>query len=281
LALVLLSWQVLSLARPSVFFPSPWAIAVRAAGIWPELLINSLSSVLVVLLGFLAACVVGILIGVLTARVRVMELVLAPVVDFLRPVPALALFPMFIVLLGVGLRVRVMVTFWTAWPAVALNTFQALRQVDRDVVGAARIDGAGEINLLFKVLFPAGAQTLMTGIRLAMGGAWISVVAAEMLGASAGLGFYVLMRSNGFDFPAMYCGVICIALIGLGFNRGLLGLQKIFDFGGVYEKGVSDGADHVPVRGVLRAARGPVRGLQGVRPGVRGDRPGVLPAERD
>ncbi len=272
---VLAAWQTASWIVRSPFVPGLQTVLLRAIALRAEIYMDVVSSVSLVLIGFAVAVVFGFAVGLLTSRVSAAERVLAPVVDLIRPVPALALFPLFIAVLGLGVTSRAVVVFWTAWPAVALNTFQAIRQVDRDVVGAARIDGAGEWALLSRVMVPIGAQTMFAGLRLAMGGAWISVVVAEMLGANAGLGFFVLIQSNSFDFPAMYAGVILIALVGLALNRGLVALQKLCDYGGVY----AEVSDRGPARrgpvGLVGADR-PVRGFQGLRSGVRGDRQGFL-----
>lgn len=270
-------WESAARIARSPFFPPVSSIVHRALRMPAALAADVGASLTLILLGFFLAVSVGFPLGVLTGRFPLAERILAPLIDTIRPVPALALFPMFIVVLGLGVESRAAVTFWTAWPSITLNTFQALRQVDRDVVAAARLDGAGEWRLLVSVLLPCGAQTIFTGLRLAMGGAWISVVAAEMLGSNRGLGFRVMVESNNFDFPAMFAGILLIALTGLALNRALVAVQKSLDWGGVYAE-VRFGSRPAG-RGARRVVRGEdaVRGLQGLRPRVRRARERVLP----
>ncbi|MBN2003085.1 MAG: ABC transporter permease [Anaerolineae bacterium] len=178
-----------------------------------------------ILLGFLLATAVGFLAGIGMAESAGLRRLLTPVVDAMRPVAALTLFPLIILILGLGVASKVFVIFWTAWPAVLLNTVQALHDVDAAVIEAARLDGAGHWALLWRVKFPLALPVILTGLRVAMSGGWISLVSAEMLGASAGLGYSILAYSQTFRFAEMYAVIFIIALLGLTLNSGLAGIQ--------------------------------------------------------
>lgn len=183
------------------------------------------ASVSIVLCGFLVAAGVGFGAGVGVALSRWFGAVLGPLADAVRGVPALAVFPLIIVALGLGLTSKVFVIFWTAWPAVFLSTITAIRQVDRHVHEAAQLDGAGRYALLVRVTLPLASMGILTGLRVGLSGGWISLTAAEMLGASRGLGYFVLSSSQAFQFPDMYAGVVLIAGLGFAMNRLLLMAQ--------------------------------------------------------
>ncbi len=179
--------------------------------------------------GFGLAALVGCLLGLLMTQYSVVDAVVMPLVDSVRPVAALTIFPLLIVLLGLGLWSKAFVIFWTAWPAILLSTVQSIRQVDRAVREAAYLDGAGRWNLLAAVVLPLASPGIVMGLRIGMGGGWISLVAAEMLGSSAGLGYLVLTSSQMFQFPTMYAAIVVIALVGLAMNSVLAAIQHVLE----------------------------------------------------
>jgi len=183
-----------------------------------------------ILLGFSLATGIGLTLGILITESQTLDLILAPVIDAMRPIAALTIFPLLILLLGLGLWSKVFVIFWTAWPAVLLNTAQGIRKVDPSTKEAAQLDGAGRWPLLCSISFPLALPTIMTGLRIGMSGGWISLVSAEMLGSSAGLGYSILAYSQTFRFPEMYATVILIAALGLAMNVSLAWLQSRLDF---------------------------------------------------
>lgn len=225
--LVALAWQALAVVRPSPFVPPVPAIAGAFAQLLVsgELARHAFASVRTVLLGFCLASGLGLLLGVLFVQWRALSTVFVPVLDAVRPISALALFPLLIVVFGLGQTSKALVIFWTAWPAVMLGTIYGLQAVDRQTIEAATLDGAGRWRLLAHVRAPLAAPAIATALSIAMSGAWISLVAAEMLGGNAGLGYAVLTYSQTFRFPQMYAAIVCIALCGLALNRSLAALQ--------------------------------------------------------
>lgn len=220
-------WQIAALTLASPFFPplssvlpAMWRMMVDGNA-WG----HGAVSLRVIIEGFVCAAGAGTLLGVGMAEFPQLHRVLSPVIDAMRPVAALTLFPLIILVLGLGNASKVFVIFWTAWPAVLLNTVQAICDVDSSVLEAACLDGAGPLALLFTIKLPLALPVIMTGLRVAMSGGWISLVAAEMLGSSAGLGHAVLVYSQTFRFPEMYAAILIIALMGLLLNSGLAGMQ--------------------------------------------------------
>lgn len=224
-------WEVAArLLTVPVFSPLSRVLAV----LWQILtsgtaLAHIMASLSHICVGFGMAAVVGFLLGVLMSQSVVVRTLLMPVVDSVRPVAALTLFPLLIVLFGLGLWSRAVVIFWTAWPAILLSTIQSIRQVDRSVLEAAALDGVGGWRTLAAITLPLASPGILTGLRIGMGGGWISLVSAEMLGASEGLGYLVLSSSQTFKFPTMYAAILLIALIGLAMNSVLGWIQSLLE----------------------------------------------------
>lgn len=185
-----------------------------------------------VLIGFTIAAATGITLGILICESRTIEAVMMPVIDAMRPIAALTLFPVVILFLGLGLRSKVFIIFWTAWPACVINTIQGIRDVDPQVIEAGQLDGAGRWALLRHIRLPLALPVIMTGLRIGMGGGWIAVASSEMLGSSSGLGYSILAYSQSFRFPEMYATILLIALLGLAMNLILADLQKRIDYNG-------------------------------------------------
>lgn len=219
--------QAVALVVRSPMLPPPTSVLqmvfeVLASG---EILEHIQSSLTIVISGIGAAVATGFLTGLLFFLSPAIEVAAMPVLNALRPISAIALMPLFIILFGIGYTTKVIIIFWTAWPAVLLNTSHGLKTVDKDIIGAARIDGANEIQVL-TIIVPIAGQAILTGARIGISSGCISLVAAEMIGADSGLGFYVLLQSQCFAFSKMFAGIIYIAIIGLCMNALLEYFQR-------------------------------------------------------
>lgn len=232
IVVILALWEITARAMGNPVFP-PFTVVSRAfcgllfTGAGVSHILASLEHIVT---GFALAAVVGITLGTGIAQNRMIALLLTPVVDAMRPIAALTLFPLLILVLGLGLWSKVFVIFWTSWPAVLLNTVQGLVKVNTEVVSAAHVDGASEWLCLWHIKFPLALPTIMTGLRIGLSGGWISLVSAEMLGASSGLGYAVLAYSQTFHFAEMYAVILMIAILGLLMNFGLAKLQSAMDY---------------------------------------------------
>lgn len=210
---------------------SPLLVSVADVGpaLWAlraDLAIDALVSLRTLLLGYGMAVIVGLILGIVLAKVQPVRLATMPVIDSVRSVAALAFFPLLILLLGLGLTAKAFVIFWTAWPAILVNTIHGIDQADRQVVEAATLDGSSRLDLLWLIELPLALPTIVAGLRIGASGGWISLTAAEMLGSNAGLGFAVLSYSQSFQFPAMYAAIVVIAATGLLVNSSLSILQS-------------------------------------------------------
>lgn len=225
---VIVTWQAFAVSQQTPFVPPVQNIA-RAfidLTVTGEMGKHALASVRTVLLGFGLATFLGVLLGVAFAQWRVLGTMFMPVLDAVRPISALALFPLLILAFGLGQTSKMLVIFWTAWPSVLLGTVYGLQRVEQETIEAARLDGAGRFHLLWRVQLPLAMPAIATSLSIGMSAGWISLVAAEMLGSNQGLGYAVLTYSQTFRFPQMYAAIVCIALCGLVLNRLLAAFQS-------------------------------------------------------
>ena len=195
-----------------------------------EIIVHVVDSIKIVLTGFLIAAVFGFLLGLVMYLSDTAERLLLPVIDMVRGVAALALLPLFIIVLGIGFQSKVIIIFWTAWTGICLNTVNGLRNVPKEIIEAARLEGATESMILRRISIPVAGSIIMTGLRIGMSGGWISLVAAEMLGSNTGLGFFVMMKSQTFDFVGMYAAILYISMIGLIFNQVLFYIERAMNY---------------------------------------------------
>lgn len=200
-----------------------------------ELFHHAIVSIKTICLGYLFAGLIGFLLIVLSSFKERIKKDIVKIVDFIRPVSAISLFPLFIYLFGLGETTRTIVISWVAWPIIYLNTVIGTDTVDKSPIDAAIIDGAGELLRFWKIKLPMATDSIMTGLRTAMGAAWISLTAAEMIGANEGLGFYILINSQVFDYKSLFLGIMAVACIGFGMNTSLKVLHKIIHRR-IYEK---------------------------------------------
>src|SRR3954453_10465010 len=139
---------------------------------------------------------------------------------------ALALLPVFLLLLGIGEASKVaLVIYSCSWP-ILLNTISGVRNVDPLLIKSAKTMGLSSYELLRKVVLPASVPTIFVGIRLAGAYSLLVLVAAEMVGAKAGLGYLIIYSQYNFQIPHMYVGIITIMLLGVSFNQVLSQVEK-------------------------------------------------------
>jgi ABC-type nitrate/sulfonate/bicarbonate transport system permease component len=181
-----------------------------------------------VFFGFALAAIFGVALGTLMGRNRMLEDVLDPVVELLRPISPLALFPLAILWFGIGDASKVFVIALAASFPVILNTYAGVRSVDLNLLRASRSLGANRSELFTGVVLPGSLPHIFTGLRLAWGISWIVIVAAEMVGASAGIGYMVLEAQQTFRTERLFAGIIIIGAIGLLTDVGFRSLQRLF-----------------------------------------------------
>lgn len=176
--------------------------------------------------GLLLAIGAGVLLGLTMGAVRRLERLLDPVLQLFRQTSAFALFPVFILFLGIGELSKVAIIFWASFWPVLLSTISGVKQVDRLLINSALSMGATRRFIFFKVVLPAASPSIFTGVRLAGAYCITALVAAEMIGAHSGLGFLTLNSQETFQIPTMYAGILMLAVLGLLLNYLLALLER-------------------------------------------------------
>ncbi|MBI3226457.1 MAG: ABC transporter permease [Mycolicibacterium cosmeticum] len=178
------------------------------------------------LVGFAIAVVVSIPLGVAIAWYKPVADFLNPILELFRNTAALALLPVFILILGIGETSKIaLVVYASAFP-ILLNTISGVRTVDPLLIRSARSLGLSPIRLFQKVILPASVPTIFTGLRMAAASSILVLIAAEMVGAKAGLGYLITAAQLNFQIPNMYAGIVTIALVGLAFNGVLVAIER-------------------------------------------------------
>ncbi|CAH0342643.1 ABC transporter permease [Rhizobium sp. CECT 9324] len=177
-------------------------------------------------IAFVSAVGLGIPLGLFMGQVRAVERALDPLLQFFRQTSALALYPVFILLLGLGETSKIFVIFWATLFPVLLSTIGGVKEVDRKLVEMARTYGAGSLQIFRRVVLPASVPAIFVGLRLSATTALLLLIAAEMIGANKGIGFQVMNAQYNFQIPLMFAAILLLALLGLAANAALVLLQR-------------------------------------------------------
>jgi NitT/TauT family transport system permease protein len=193
-----------------------------------QLATNTAASLTRSLSGFALGVGIAVPLGLLIGWYRRVADLLGPVLELFRNTAALALLPVFVLLLGIGETSKISIVFYAcAWP-ILLNTISAVRTVDPTLLRLAKSMDLPPHRVFQKVILPASVPTIFTGIRLAGAVSMLVLVAAEMVGAKAGLGYLVNASQSNFAIPQMYAGILSISVIGVLFNQTLVSLERRF-----------------------------------------------------
>jgi len=176
--------------------------------------VHVLHSTWLVLLGFSAATIVGVPLGLAMGASRSFEAFINPTFLLIRPIPPLAWIPLAIVWLGLGDAAKVLIIWFAAFVPAVINSYSGVRAIEPYLIEAARMLGVSRAILVREVLIPGALPMIFTGLRLSLQACWTTLVAGELIGAIAGLG-HVLYQSSLDLFPAMIVvGMASVAVTG-------------------------------------------------------------------
>ena len=183
---------------------------------------NTLVSIKRVLSGFIIAGIVGIPLGIFMGYFPTVMDLFDTVIELLRPIPPLAWVPLALAWFGIGETSMLFIIFIGAFFPILINTIAGVKGVPKILVETAQTLGAKEKDILLKVIIPASSPSILTGLRIGAGIAWMCVVAAEMLpGSSAGLGYLIMYAYSLSRMDVVIASMIVIGIIGLTLDRGL------------------------------------------------------------
>lgn len=235
---LLLAWQVASaIWHDGIILPSPIRTAStfvhylshpypsNGVTLWQDLLI----SLRRILIGFTGGVTIGTVIGAAMFNSRRVRHLVDPLIEATRPLPPLAFIPLLIVWFGIGELPKELLIVTGMIPIMVISTVAALDEVPEDLQLSARTLGATRLYTLWHVQIRAALPAIITGMRLSMGGAWSSIVAAEMVAATSGVGYVIMLAGNYLNTAVVFSGILTIGLTGFALDAVLRGLLRLAD----------------------------------------------------
>lgn len=239
LAFLLLVWQIVALKSTS--FPTPLTTFTEAIKLFSDPFYrkgpndqgigwNILASLQRVALGFGLAAAVGIPLGFAIGRFKFLSGMFGPIISLLKPVSPLAWLPIGLLVFKSANPAAIWSIFiCSIWPMI-INTAVGVQRVPQDYMNVARVLNLSEWKILTKILFPAVLPYMLTGVRLAIGTAWLVIVAAEMLTGGVGIGFWVWDEWNNLNVPHIIIAIVVIGVVGLLLEQALVALARAFTY---------------------------------------------------
>ena len=226
-------WSALSVtgAVPAQFLPTPWEVVARATRLLSvsfaggTLLEHLASSATRFAYGFLLAAAIGIPLGLLMGWFRLLDDIVTPVFDALRFIAPIAWVPFAALWFGTGIGGPIMIIFAGAFPPCVINAYRGARFVDRTLIEAAQMLGTGHLRMIVEILLPASVPSIVAGLRVSAGLGWQSLVGAELIVASTGVGFMMVQAQGNLSTATVMAGMIAIGLVGLLIDVFLRGAE--------------------------------------------------------
>ena len=239
LSLLVLAWQILAVRNAG--FPTPLETWQEAAKLFADPFYrkgpndqgigwNVLASLRRVALGFGLAALVGIPLGFLIGRFNFVYGMFSPLISLLKPVSPLAWLPIGLLVFKAADPAAIWAIFiCSIWPMI-VNTAVGVQRVPQDYLNVARVLNLSEWKVATKILLPSVLPYMLTGVRLAIGTAWLVIVAAEMLTGGVGIGFWVWDEWNNLNVPHILIAIGVIGMVGLLLEMALVTLAKTFSY---------------------------------------------------
>ena len=177
--------------------------------------VNILSSLQVSLTGFALAVLIGVPLGLLMGWYRGFDSFVRPIFEIVRPIPPVSWIPLTIVWMGIGLQAKAFIVFFSAFVPCVINSYTGIRQTNPVLINFATTCGAYNFTIFLKIGIPSSLTMVFAGVRVALGNAWATLVAAEMLAASSGLGYMILMGRQFARPDLILLGIVVIGIIGI------------------------------------------------------------------
>ena len=239
LALLVLVWEII--AAKSSGFPTPIVTLEAAIKLFSDPFYqkgpndqgigwNLWSSLKRVGTGFGLAALVGIPLGFMIGRFKFLSGMFNPIISLLKPVSPLAWLPIGLLVFKAANPAAIWAIFiCSIWPMI-INTAVGVQRVPQDYMNVAKVLNLSEWKIVTKILFPSVLPYMLTGVRLAIGTAWLVIVAAEMLTGGVGIGFWVWDEWNNLNVPHIIIAIVVIGVVGLLLEQALVAIAKAFTY---------------------------------------------------
>lgn len=230
-------WSVAALSgiTSRTFLPTPWDVVLRFTQLSVEpfagyvLSEHLLSSLHRFSLGFVLAVLVGIPLGLLMAWFRWVDRLVSPLFETVRFIAPIAWVPFAALWFGTGIGGPVLIIFMGAFPPVLINTYRGAKHVDQKYIEAAQTLGAGSFRTMTQVLLPAAVPSIVAGLRISAGLGWQSLVGAELIVASSGVGYLMVKGQAAVSTATVMSGMIAIGLVGVVIDIALRRVQQAIE----------------------------------------------------
>ena len=222
-AVILLLWAfIVQYTDAGLLIPSPLGVAQRLIYVithpigksytLPMHLVISLRRVMT---GYCLSIVAGVLLGVSMGRLEMIQAIFRPIFEIIRPIPGVAWIPMAIVWFGIGETAKVFIIFMGGFVNIVVNTFAGAQRVDEDLMNCARMLGANERQVFFRIVIPFCVPYIFSGLQVGLSTCWMAVLAAEMVAAKEGVGWIITAGQDIADMTQIFVGIIAIVVTGL------------------------------------------------------------------
>jgi NitT/TauT family transport system permease protein len=227
-AAFLVFWQLAVSERNVAFFSRPLIIGAKLAELIldPDFHHDIAVTLAEIAVGYGIGAAVGLALGFLLGRSRFLSNLLEPFIIGLYSIPKIALAPLFIVWLGLGMASKVAVVVLATFFLVFFNTYSGLLNVNEELLRLARLMGASWHHCIFRVVLPSAGDQIFIGLKTAVPYAVIGAVIGEYIGSNAGLGHFILYASQTYDAPALFSGIAALIVIVFVCNFTLNALER-------------------------------------------------------
>lgn len=222
LAIAVLLWQAVSMAGmfPAFALPSPVAVwrafvdIVRDGYGGQSLVGDILVSCFRIVIGFVGAVAIGVPVGLLMSRNKIVNDIIDPLLQFVRPVPPLAYIPLLVVWFGIGELPKAILILVGTIPVIIIGTMSGVKSTPPLRIAVARTLGATNAQIFRRIVLPSALPEIFTAMRVGIGVAWTCLVAAELIAASSGLGWLVQFAGQALQVSVVIVGIVIIGVIG-------------------------------------------------------------------
>ncbi len=223
-------WSFLSGLRliDVIFLPAPWSVAnslvtgLFSGGLGKHVAATVARS----LAGFILASAIGVPLGLLVGRIRLLASATQPTIDFFRSIPATAMFPLFLFFFGVGDTAKIAIVVYACCLIVLVNTAYGALQVKEPRILCARVMGASRLDIFWKIVVPESAPGIFAGLRIALSLSFVLIIVTEMfIGTTVGLGYQIMNSQMVYRTADMYAGIMLAGTVGYLGNGCLLAAE--------------------------------------------------------
>ncbi|MFZ6758093.1 nitrate ABC transporter permease [Undibacterium sp. Ji50W] len=239
IGMLILIWEIIAVKNST--FPSPWVTLQEAIKVFSDPFYqkgpndqgigwNIYASLKRVAVGFGLAAAVGIPLGFLIGRFKFLSGMFNPIISLLKPVSPLAWLPIGLLVFKSAHPAAIWSIFiCSIWPMI-INTAIGVQRVPQDYMNVAKVLNLSEWKIVTKILLPSVLPYMLTGVRLAIGTAWLVIVAAEMLTGGVGIGFWVWDEWNNLNVPHIIIAIVVIGMVGLILEQILVAIARAFTY---------------------------------------------------